>query len=91
MKKSKIVIQDAKVRGKVTGYRVASIAKNGLVLQISEVIQKTENVWKHINAMQECYNTDLLLPVNIIDKTAKQKFSVKIEAKNAKSSPMKHQ
>lgn len=57
MKTPSIQIHDAqrRVDGKrVNGYRVKLVAKNGEILQVSEVLNTPKAVEKHINALLGC-------------------------------------
>lgn len=76
MKQSKITIKDAKRKGG-KGYRVQSVAKNGEVLQSSQVLDTVANVKKNINAMLQVYRseyTSIENIYNVFDLTKDQTF-----------------
>ena len=56
MKQSTIQIHDARRKGG-KGYRVKSVAKNGEILQSSEVLESEKAVNKHILAMSVCWDS----------------------------------
>lgn len=61
MKTPSIQIHDAqrRVDGKrVNGYRVKLVAKNGEILQVSEVLNTTAAVKKHLVALRRCIVDD---------------------------------
>lgn len=63
-----------KERTTVCGYVVKTVAKNGQILQISEVFNDTKAVKTHIKAMMIAWCSSEGL-VNIVDKTKETKFS----------------
>ncbi len=79
MKQPKITIKDAKRKGG-KGYRVQSVAKNGEVLQSSQVLDTVANVRKHIEAMKDCWWSDSTV-IQIHDLTKDQTFVKKGWAK----------
>ena len=62
-----------KERTTVLGYVVKTVAKNGQVLQVSEVFNDIKAVKTHIKAMMVAWCSDEQL-VNIVDKTKETKF-----------------
>ena len=62
-----------KERTTVIGYIVKTVAKNGQVLQVSEVFNDIKAVKTHIKAMMVAWCSDEQL-VNIVDKTKETKF-----------------
>lgn len=87
MKQPKITIKDAKRKGG-KGYRVQSVAKNGEVLQSSQVLDTPKNVQKHMAAMHECWKSQLVGP-SIIDLTKDQTFVKKGWAKSGLTNKVK--
>jgi hypothetical protein len=86
MKQSTIQIHDARRKGG-KGYRVKSVAKNGEILQVSQVLDTVANVKKHVNAMYECWKTGAFTPPIIrLDFTTSQVFTKKGWAKEGKKS-----
>lgn len=63
-----------KERTTVAGYTVKTVAKNGQVLQVSEVFNDTKAVKTHIKAMMLAWCSDESA-VTIVDKTKETKFS----------------
>lgn len=85
MKQPKIIIKDAKRKGE-KGYRVQSVAKNGEVLQSSQVLDTLANVRKHVEAMSRCWDSFVVAVTNsdkrnFIDFTKDQTFVKKGWAK----------
>ena len=62
-----------KERTTVYGYIVKTVAKNGQVLQVSEVFNDTKAVRTHIKAMMNAWCSDDL-SITIVDKTKEAKF-----------------
>jgi uncharacterized protein YegP (UPF0339 family) len=83
MKQSTIQIHDARNK-KGKGYRVRSVAKNGEILQSSEVLESPKAVEKNISAMQICWIGETFPSVNILDFTSSQVFTKKGWAKEGK-------
>jgi hypothetical protein len=63
-----------KERTTVCGYIVKTVAKNGQILQVSEVFNDVKAVKTHIKAMMLAWCSDEFA-VAIIDKTKETKFS----------------
>jgi K+/H+ antiporter YhaU regulatory subunit KhtT len=63
-----------KERTTVCGYVVKTVAKNGQILQVSEVFNDTKAVKTHIKAMMNAWCSDEIL-ISIVDKTKETKFS----------------
>lgn len=63
-----------KERTTVCGYVVKTVAKNGQILQVSEVFNDIKAVKAHIRAMMNAWCSDELF-VTIVDKTKETKFS----------------
>jgi hypothetical protein len=63
-----------KERTTVCGYVVKTVAKNGQILQVSEVFNDIKAVKTHIKAMMIAWCSDEL-SVTIVDKTKETKFS----------------
>ena len=63
-----------KERTTVCGYVVKTVAKNGQILQVSEVFNDIKAVKTHIKAMMNAWCSDEL-SVTIVDKTKETKFS----------------
>lgn len=63
-----------KERTTVVGYTVKTVAKNGQILQVSEVFNDAKAVKTHIKAMMLAWCSDELA-VTIVDKTKETKFS----------------
>lgn len=75
MKQSKIVIRDAKRKNGQKGFRVESRAKNGELLQISEVLNTPANVQKHIDAMSECWlSAEVIIGKGLIESSPHDRF-----------------
>jgi len=53
-KGQRIEIRPAKIKGKMTGFRVVLIGKNGEVLSTSEVLTSAKNVKKNLSAQFNC-------------------------------------
>ena len=84
MKQSTIQIHDARRKGG-KGYRVKSVAKNGEILQSSEVLESENAVIKNIKSMTVLWSSlEILQMLNIIDHTKTQIFVKKGWAKPAK-------
>ena len=93
MKQSTIQIHDARRKGGV-GYRVKSVAKNGEILQVSEVLESEKAVQKHLEAMAMCWSPKrpkeaqkidfLRVILDFIDHTKTKVFVNKGWAKAAK-------
>jgi uncharacterized protein YegP (UPF0339 family) len=92
MKQSTIQIHDARRKGG-KGYRVRSVAKNGEILQSSEVLESENAVKKNIEATSRCYDAfTWKLPCDnldvdnrkILDFTTSQVFAKKGWAKEGK-------
>jgi len=62
-----------KERTTVYGYVVKTVAKNGQILQVSEVFNDTKAVKTHIKAMMVAWCSEELL-INIVDKTKEARF-----------------
>ena len=83
MKTPSIQIHDAqrRVDGKrVNGYRVKLVAKNGEILQVSEVLNTPKAVEKHIEAIKSCVvkNYDGMIMYRMADDHTKyQTFAAK--------------
>lgn len=83
MKSSQIQVHDArrKVEGKtVPAYRVKSVAKNGEILQTSEVLNTVQAVNKHILAMKRAWDTNFYMFTvheKLVDHTKNQVFAKK--------------
>jgi len=71
MKKSTLWIVDARIKGELKAFRVKSVAANGEILQVSEVLNDKKAVKTHIKAMEKCWKGTC--PV-VVDKTKKQIF-----------------
>lgn len=76
-KQAKIVIRDARKKTGVFGFRVESRAKNGELLQISEVLTSVKAIEKHIAAMSGLYKTDIEASLKVEDITAKKVWATK--------------
>lgn len=63
-----------KERTTVCGYVVKTVAKNGQILQVSEVFNDTKAVKTHIKAMMNAWCSDDL-SITIVDKTKEAKLS----------------
>jgi K+/H+ antiporter YhaU regulatory subunit KhtT len=63
-----------KERTTVYGFIVKTVAKNGQVLQISEVFNDTKAVKTHIKAMMTAWCSDEL-SITVVDKTKEARFS----------------
>jgi len=76
-KRRMMVINDEtgeKERTTVYGYVVKTVAKNGQILQVSEVFNDMKAVKTHIRAMMNAWCSDEESVV-IVDKTKETKFS----------------
>lgn len=76
MKKTHVQIVDARKAGKLCAFRVKSVASNGEILQVSEVLESKKAVQTHLKAMAKCWNGEVPC---IVDKTAKKVFTTKIK------------
>jgi hypothetical protein len=83
MKQSTIQIHDARRKGG-KGYRVKSVAKNGEILQVSEVLESENAVKKNILAMEVLFNAGPMSIEQMRDHTKTQIFVKKGWAKAAK-------